>query len=117
MWRLYVEECEKAGNTPVKESKYKEIFCEGYNISFFKLKKDHCSLFEAYNNRSKQTGTIDENLEKDYKNHQLMNGMAREEKEKDKRKSKEDPSYFTATFDLQAVLTTSCSLVSELYYS
>ena len=44
-------------------------------------------MCEAYN-RSKQTGTIDENLEKDYKNHQLMKVMAREEKEKTRESQK-----------------------------
>ena len=42
---------------------------------------------------------------------------AREEKEKDKNKAKLDLKYCVATFNLQAVLTMHCSLVSELYYS
>ena len=39
MWRLYKEECQKEGQTAVKDSKYREVFCENYNISFFQTKK------------------------------------------------------------------------------
>lgn len=46
-----------------------------------------------------------------------MKVKSREVKEKDKNKSKEDSRYYTATFDLQAVLTTPYPLVSEMYYS
>ena len=59
--------------------------------------------------RHKSEGTLTDNLQTEFE--------AREEKAKDKEKAKTCRSYVVATFDLQAVLTTPCSLVSELYYS
>jgi len=107
---------QKNGTIPVKQSKYRQVFCENYNISLFKPKKDQCSVWEYYN-RSKESGNVNEEIDKEYKEHQISKTLAREENELDKRKSKESPRYYTTTFDLQAVLTTPCSIVSELYYS
>lgn len=41
---------------------------------------------------------------------------AREETEHDKEKAKSDRSVFSATFDLEAVLYTPCSNVSQIFY-
>jgi hypothetical protein len=37
-------------------------------------------------------------------------------KSADKERAKKDPKFFVSAFDLQAVLTTLCSLIGELYY-
>ena len=116
MWKLYVKDCEKKGITSVKQSMYRKIFCENYNLSFFKPKKDQCSFCTLYDRR-KAAGTVNETLQKEYDEHQVQKERAREEKTKDKERAKTDKSVYVATFDLQAVLTTPCSLVSELYYS
>lgn len=93
------------------------MFCENFNFSFFKPpQKDQCSLCERYN-RATETGSIDDELKTEYHEHQSMKVKSREVKEKDKTKSKEDSRYYTATFDLQAVLPTPCPLVNEMYYS
>lgn len=116
MWKLYCTECRKKNIAPVKESKYRQIFCENYNLAFFKPKTDQCSLCELYK-RKQSAGTVDQDLEHEYKQHQRNKSQARDEKERDKLRAKNDKSIYVATFDLQAVLTTPCSLVSELYYS
>jgi hypothetical protein len=46
-----------------------------------------------------------------------MKMRAREEKKKDKEHAKISKDTFEATFDLQAVLQTPCSIVSQIYYS
>ena len=61
--------------------------------SFFKHKKDQCSICERYN-RAKETGNVDKTLLKDYDDHQSMKVQAREEKEKDRKKSQEDSKYY-----------------------
>ena len=61
MWCLYVEECKKLDLVYVKQAKYREVFCNSYNYSFFKYKKDQCSMCERYN-RAKETGNDDRNL-------------------------------------------------------
>lgn len=116
MWELYSKECERKGTSAVSHAMYRKIFCENYNISFYKPKKDQCSLCTLFERR-KQTGTIDDVLQAEYDEHQKQKQRAREEKSKDKDRAKADKSIYVATFDLQAVLTTPCSLVSELYYS
>jgi hypothetical protein len=45
-----------------------------------------------------------------------MKMRAREEKKKDKEHAKISKDTFVATFDLQAVLQTPCSIVSQIYY-
>ena len=55
-------------------------------------------------------------MEKDYEEHQQRKHAVRSQKEQDKQRSQHDKTYHTAAFDLQAVLTTPCSLVGELYY-
>ena len=56
-------------------------------------------------------------MEEEYKKHQNDKRMSRLEKETDKAKAKCDKSIYAATFDLEAVLTTPCGTVSQLYYS
>ena len=45
-----------------------------------------------------------------------MKMRTREEKKKDKEHAKISKDTFKATFDLQAVLQTPCSIVSQIYY-
>ena len=118
MWRLYVKECKKKNYDPVSQGKYRQIFCDHYNFSFFKPKKDQCSLCEMYN-RKLQAGTLamDPETVVKYNEHQVRKQEAREQKEQDKLKAIEDKTRYVATFDLQAVLTTPCSLVNEMYYA
>lgn len=116
MWQLYKTECEKKDIPYVTLSMYRTIFCECYNLSFYKPKKDQCSLCTLYM-RKREAGSLDETLQKQYDEHQIKKEQARKEKESDKLRSKTDKSVYVATFDLQAVLSTPCTLVSELYYS
>jgi len=116
MWILYCEKCKGLGHTPVKENVYRKVFCEHFNLSFFKPKKDQCSLCTLYERR-KSGGNLSTAFIEQYKQHQLDKTQAREEKSLDKHRAQTDQSIYVATFDLQAVLTTPCSLVSELYYS
>jgi hypothetical protein len=69
-------------------------------------------LYEA----KKSSNSLDEKAEEDFRQHQERKTEARIEKDKDKARAKSDKSTHVETFDLQAVLTTPCSLVGELYY-
>ena len=94
---------------------YRNIFCTEYNISFHRPKKDSCQTCNAYEVKQKQN-TLSQQDELDYKTHMERKNQAREEKEKDKIISKENKAMYVATFDLQAVLPTPCSNVSQIYY-
>lgn len=115
MWELYVQSCKDKGLKSVKEKKYREIFCSEYNLSFFKPKKDQCSICTLYEMKTKQEN-VDEKTEREFAEHQERKKKAREERDKDKERAKQEKTYYAATFDLQAVLTTPCSLVGEFYY-
>ena len=67
--------------------------------------------------RHKSSDSVTNELKMEYEEHQKRKVEAREEKDKDKQRDKENKNYYVATFDLQAVLTMPCSLVSELCYS
>ena len=51
-----------------------------------------------------------------YETHQTRKVRARLEKETDKEKAKSSTNMFVATFALQSVLYTPCTLVSLMYY-
>jgi hypothetical protein len=42
MYDLYVKKCQQKGNRAVKHHKYREIFCNEYNLSFHVPKKNQC---------------------------------------------------------------------------
>jgi hypothetical protein len=49
MYDLYVKECQQKGKWAVKHHKYREIFCNEYNLSFHVPKKDQCINCNDYN--------------------------------------------------------------------
>ena len=48
MHRIYVDECDTAGVTPVSCRLYRDIFNKEYNLSFHRPKKDQCLLCGVY---------------------------------------------------------------------
>ncbi|XP_062577208.1 uncharacterized protein LOC134239069 [Saccostrea cucullata] len=100
----------------VSQPIYRRIFNEEYNFSFHIPKKDQCSLCVNYH-KSVSSNTTTEKEKENFEKHQERKKRAREEKQKDKTTAKSRNDTFAATFDLQAVLHTPCSLVSQLYYT
>ena len=80
MYSLYVEHFKAKGYATVKESKYREVFCQSYNLSFYKPKKDQCSLCNLYESK-KASGTLDKETEKKYSEHIERKIEARLQKE------------------------------------
>lgn len=109
MFQLFNEKHE--GNS-IKENMYRRIFCNEYNYSFHKPKKDTCYTCERYRNSDDK-----EILQEAYDEHIINKKRAREEKEADKEEAKINSKLRVFTFDLQSVLTSPCSNVSSLYYS
>lgn len=72
-----------------------------------------CNKYNSQNS----TSTLNESVKKAYEEHMGNKVNAREKKEKEKQKAKTNKQYYAATFDLQAILTTPCSLIGELYYT
>lgn len=115
MYDLYKTKCQEDSVTPASEMVYRKIFCTEFNYSFHKPKKDSCQVCNAYNER-KRINIATEEDEKAFKAHLDRKEKSRTEKEKDKQLSKENKSVYTAAFDLEAVLSTPCSNVSQVYY-
>ncbi|KAK3107527.1 hypothetical protein FSP39_016707 [Pinctada imbricata] len=118
MYELYLElhKGKLREDELVSQPIYRRIFNEEYNFSFHKPKKDQCSLCVSYHT-AVHNKTASEKEKEDYEKHQDRKKRAREEKQKDKDIAKSRDDTFVATFDLQAVLSTPCSLVSQLYYT
>ena len=110
MWELYKEKCVTNGKKPVSQATYRQIFCEKYNYSFFKPKKDQCSQCTRFALKQ-ATDSVDSNLKNIQEAHLHRKQESREEKSKDKTRAKVDKTFYSATFDLQAVLSTPCTLV------
>lgn len=115
MYQLYKESCIEKAIDPVKLSMYRKIFNENFNLSFHIPKKDQCNTCTQYYNAEAQ-GTLSTDQKEAYTKHQQRKVQAREEKQKDKSTAKENQKIHVATFDLQSVLYTPCSLVSLMYY-
>jgi hypothetical protein len=65
MYELYCEKAQQDGRDPVKQTKYRQIFCDDYNLSFFKPKKDQCRICTLYE-MNKASNTLDEEKEEQY---------------------------------------------------
>ena len=69
-----------------------------------------------YNERKTKRNSSTAEDEDNFKAHINRKDRAGHEKEKDKQTAKEDNFHFVATFDLEAVLSTPCSTVGQVYY-
>jgi len=115
MYDLYKIQCTEKGIKPASAITYRRVFCTEFNISFQKPKKDSCEYCNAYSEKEKTNMLTPEDIE-DFNAHIASKKRAREEKEHDKENAKSDRSVFSATFNLEAVLYTPCSNVSQIFY-
>ena len=114
---LYKEQCLSADPpvTPVKESMYRKIFCEEYNLSVFRPKKDQCATCTKYDQWS---GEQKERFKEEYEAHLVRKTEAQDAKARDKAKAvAEKGTFVSASFDLQSVLQIPSSEHSQMYYS
>ena len=121
MYDEYVKICKESDPQaiPVSTHVYRNIFNTEYNYSFHIPKKDQCDLCFTYRRETNDGKNPDNNpsLKEKYDCHQKRKVRAREEKQKDKMTAeKSDSKVHVATFDLEAVLYTPCTLASQLYY-
>ena len=103
-----------AGIQPASVRMYRRVF-EEYNLSFNKPKKDQCLRCEVFRHKDK-CGSLTNEDKEEHAAHLNRKKTARLQKEDDTAKGKTNKAFHVATFDLEAVLYTPCSLVSTLYY-
>lgn len=111
LYRDYKDLCDSEGRSFGTYHMYADIFNQEFNISFFKPKKDQCSLCYQYKHVTDQ---VRETLKNDYEGHQSEKKMSREEKASDKNKISE--TFVVACFDMQAVLPLPKGEISIFYY-
>lgn len=111
MYELYTVLCKSSNKQPVKESFYRTVFCENYNLHFHIPKKDRCDLCEEVKMRSNEKLPLTDEKNREYDEHLARKYATREEKHKDK----ESGNTFLV-FDLQNVLTCPHAEVSNFYY-
>ena len=115
MYSFYCDMCKDEGTEPVSSSLYREIFNTQYNLDFHKPKKDLCMLCSRYL-QEKRGGETTEERKREYEEHIERKKESREEKAKDKELSKHADEVHCATFDLESVLPTPCSTISQVHY-
>lgn len=111
MYSLYLEACTSSGRQPNKESCYRFIFDNNYNLHFHVPKKDRCDLCEEVKLKEKEKTLTDEKKE-EYDNHVKEKEATRNEKRKDR----ENNSTALLVFDLQNVLSCPQADISNFYY-
>ena len=122
MYRLFQEKCRE----PVSPSIYRKVFCENYNLGFYRPKKDKYEKCEGYENRMKVISTESNISEKTilWKEQIIADHEARLKrmekmrilKDEAKEHSSVDPKFHFATFDLQSILQAPCADSSPMYY-
>jgi len=118
MYELYIQDCKEKRldhkyfvSCTVSE-KYRKIFCEEYNLSFYKPKKDQCFLCEKFKNSDKPH---EQQILMEYENHIRRRDESFAAKNFDKEKASNCNNFCSATFDLQSVLQIPSSDVSSMY--
>ena len=117
MYSLYKVECnnEDPPVAPVGAISYRRVFCNEYNLSFFRPRKDQCSQCSKF---KMLEGGEREAFRANYEAHLRRKEAARTAKAADKvRATEEKDTFVSATFDLQSVLQIPSRDVSLMYYS
>jgi len=79
------------------EKVYRQILCNEYNISFHRPRNQY--------KQKEESGNIDESTKQEHQRRKLQES-----------KGEQNKTFSAATFDLEAVLPTPCSKVSQAYY-
>jgi hypothetical protein len=104
MYELYEEKCIEQNRCPVKDSMYRNIFNNEFNLSFHKPKNDRCDTCEFFK--------ISNPNDIEYLNHLQLKTSIRNDRNIDRENSDE----ITICFDLQRVITCHKSFISNFYY-
>nr|CAI5830755.1 unnamed protein product [Callosobruchus analis] len=93
---------------------YRKIFCEEYNLGFFRPKKDQYGICMAYNT----PGSDQVHLEAEYRSHLAAKDRALQKQRSYKENSaKSQGKSFCCNFDLQQVLLVPCNKTNDaLFY-
>lgn len=111
MYSLYTELCTASNKPPVKESFYRNIFCNEFNLHFHVPKKDRCDLCEEMKIKLQEDNLLGAEQKTIFDRHLEEKNASRIEKNRDR----ENRNTFLV-FDLQNVLSCPHAEVSNFYY-
>lgn len=116
MYAMYEEFMSDKNITPIaSEHKYRDIFNHEFNLSFHKPKKDQCDACASFKFLSDAEKQLPKFLDV-YDEHIKNKNLSRQMMQTDKEEAKSDDSILCASFDLQKVLPTPRSQISQMYY-
>jgi len=96
-----------------KQHVYEDIFNDEFNIKFKSPRKDACDFCDRF---AKCSAEEKRERQAEYDAHQRRKEQARTQKNADKERAKAYPHIVVADFDLEKVLPTPCSKVTNLRY-
>lgn len=96
MHSLYKEKCETDGSKPVSLITYRRIFCNNYNYSFHKPKKDLCQICLQYNEC--KDSEKKEQLRKNYESHVSRKEDCNPSKTNDKARALQEKTFACCTY-------------------
>ncbi|XP_077295738.1 uncharacterized protein LOC143917974 [Arctopsyche grandis] len=114
MYELYVEKCKTENKEFCSAISYRRILGNDYNLSFFRPKKNQCTLCTKFNQASDDTKI---ELQTKYDQHQLSKEECNTAKINDKKRATGNPNFVSLTFDLNSVLQIPSADASPMYYS
>jgi len=113
LYDMYILWCREEDVLPCKKSMYEEVFRMEYNIFFHTPKKDQCEFCTRYQNSSIE---VKATIQNEYDDHQRNKVRARETKDNEKLRAKQDSRIVSAVYDLEQVLQCPALEVSVLFY-
>ncbi|XP_071643050.1 uncharacterized protein, partial [Temnothorax longispinosus] len=107
MYRKYTEDMKESGQLEVaSKHHYRDVFCNEYNLSFHKPKKDQCDQCTAFKNLSVGEKLI---AQKEQDEHLRNKDFARNCMKEDKQAAVNDSTICCASFELQKILNVPCA--------
>lgn len=110
MYELYSKKMDEENLPAVKSSFYRNVFCEQFNLSFHKPKKDRCEICELDKLETAEGRQDSHNVR--YLIHIRQKEAARNERNRDR----ESKNKAVVTFDMENVLSCPKAEVSSFYY-
>lgn len=112
MYDLYKEKCNFHNMKILKQSMYRKIFTEEYNLGFFVPKKDQCDICEGMKQNS--GASVEGEVNEKYVNHMSDKFLTKQERDLDRKVN--DVTKAVVCFDLENVLVLPKANVSNFFY-
>ena len=114
MYRMYIRWCQAQNRTPVKESAYRTILREKFNLKFQKPMNDRCDFCDGLENIAESD--MDSDFAAEKKIHEEEKRLCFKLKEDMKLRAQMDEKFAIAAFDFEKTLLSPSARSSAFYY-